>query len=158
MVRKIHSSNIPRRNRNDWFNTSLMKEKYLPLILLMLAILAVACVPTPTIPEIPTPRPTNIPVEEAGLLPEIGLRLVASYLDQPTYVTHAGDGSGRLFVLERRGKIRLIENGRLQAEPFLDLSNIVNSDNNIEQGLLGLAFHPDFVNDRRFFCLLHQSR
>jgi glucose/arabinose dehydrogenase len=94
---------------------------------------------------------TSTPGEEVGPLPEIGLRLVASHLTWPTYITHAGDGSGRLFILERRGKIRVIENGRLRAEPFLDLFDIVNSDNNVEQGLLGLVFHPDFANDRRFF-------
>lgn len=85
------------------------------------------------------------------ILPEVGLRLVAGYLSEPTYLTHAGDGSGRLFVLERRGKIRLIEQGRLRAGSFLDLSGLVNADNDLEQGLLGLAFHPNFPADPRFF-------
>lgn len=128
-----------------------MKKILFLLIFLIIALLAAGCTLAPVVPKAPTVQPTPPPLEEIGPLPEIGLRLVASHLEQPTYVTHAGDGSNRLFVLERRGKIRLIENGRLQAEPFLDLTNIVNSDNNIEQGLLGLAFHPDFTNDRRFF-------
>lgn len=128
-----------------------MKQILLLLISSMLALLVAGCTLTPVVPKTPTVQPTLPPLADIGSLPEIGLRLVASHLDQPTYVTHAGDGSNRLFVLERRGKIRLIESGRLQAEPFLDLSNIVNSDNNIEQGLLGLAFHPAFVTNRRFF-------
>ncbi len=115
--------------------------------------------PTPT-PKtqtaliVPPSKKTGLPsppLESAGPLPHIGLRLIASYLDEPTYITHAGDGSGRLFILERRGKIRVIENDQMPAEPFLDITDQVYSDGYIEQGLLGLAFHPDFPDDPRFF-------
>ncbi len=83
-------------------------------------------------------------------LPNIGIRLVASQFIEPNYVTHAGDGSARLFVTERQGKIWVVENGRRLAEPFLDLAEIINF-HGLEQGLLGVAFHPDFAIDRRFF-------
>ena len=74
--------------------------------------------------------------------------IVTDGLRNPLYVTHAGDGSGRLFVLEQPGRIRIVENGRLRETPFLDISSRVRSGG--EQGLLGLAFHPDYRRNGRF--------
>lgn len=69
---------------------------------------------------------------------------VATGLSSPVYVTHAGDGSGRLFVLEQTGRIRIIDaSGSLLATPFLDITGPVRSGG--ERGLLGLAFHPDYA-------------
>lgn len=76
----------------------------------------------------------------------IALEQVGSGFSGPLYVTHAGDGSGRVFVVEKRGVIRLLEDGRA----FLDISDRVQSRGS-EQGLLGLAFHPDFAANGRFF-------
>lgn len=59
------------------------------------------------------------------------------------------DGSGRNFVVEQGGTIRIIQNGSVLAVPFLDVAARVESGG--EKGLLGLAFHPDFPNDGRFF-------
>ncbi|HEX5503092.1 MAG TPA: PQQ-dependent sugar dehydrogenase [Thermomicrobiales bacterium] len=70
---------------------------------------------------------------------------VASGLHEPLFVTHAGDGSGRLFAVEKGGTIRLLPTG----EVFLDISARVHADGS-EQGLLGLAFHPRF-RDNGFF-------
>lgn len=69
--------------------------------------------------------------------------IVASGLDQPLQVTHAGDGSGRLFVVERPGQIRVIEGQAVLPDPFLDISPLVTTAGG-EQGLLGLAFHPQY--------------
>lgn len=71
---------------------------------------------------------------------------------QPLYLTAAGDGSGRLFVVEKRGMIHLIENdpGGASSEVFLDLRGRVD-DRGGEEGLLGLAFHPDYESNGRFF-------
>jgi hypothetical protein len=63
---------------------------------------------------------------------------------------HAGEGSGRLFVVEQAGRIRIIQNGELLPDSFLDIEPLVNSRGN-EQGLLGLAFHPDYANNGLFF-------
>lgn len=72
-----------------------------------------------------------------------------SGLDQPVFIGHAGDGSGRLFVVEQTGKIKVVVGGQVLPTPFLDLtSNVVVT---IEQGLLGLAFHPQFKTNGRFF-------
>ena len=60
------------------------------------------------------------------------------------------DGSGRLFVIEKAGRIRIIENDQLIETPFLDISDHVGSTGN-EQGLLGLAFHPQYAQNGRFF-------
>jgi glucose/arabinose dehydrogenase len=60
------------------------------------------------------------------------------------------DGSGRLFVIEKVGRIRIIENNQLLETPFLDITDRVGSNGN-EQGLLGLAFHPRYQENGRFF-------
>ena len=60
------------------------------------------------------------------------------------------DGSGRLFVIEKVGRIRILQNGQLVQTPFLDITDRVGSSSN-EQGLLGLAFHPSYAQNGRFF-------
>ncbi len=81
---------------------------------------------------------------------EYSWNLVSQGYAQPLLVTHAGDGSERLFVVEQQGVIAVIENGQRLAEPFLDIRFEVGSNGN-EQGLLGLAFHPDFENNGYFY-------
>lgn len=74
--------------------------------------------------------------------------------NRPLYLTHAGDGSGRLFILEQTGKIWIIQEGVVNQRPFLDLSNLITATANSaysEQGLLGLAFDPEFAANGRFF-------
>ncbi|MEO8570111.1 MAG: PQQ-dependent sugar dehydrogenase [Chloroflexota bacterium] len=70
-------------------------------------------------------------------------------LSSPDLVTNAHDGSGRLFVVEKAGKIRVIRDGVLLPTPFLDLSNQVSTGT--EQGVLGLAFHPKFKTNGLFY-------
>ena len=81
---------------------------------------------------------------------ELVLEEVSTGLDQPVHVTHAGDGSGRLFVVERPGAIRVVRDGALLPEPFLDITDRVGSQGS-EQGLLSVAFHPRYAENRRFF-------
>lgn len=81
----------------------------------------------------------------------IDLRLtpvVTGFLN-PVYVTHAGDNSGRLFVVEQAGRILIVRNGAVVATPFLDIGPLVSTGE--EQGLLGLAFAPDFTTSRRLY-------
>jgi glucose/arabinose dehydrogenase len=80
----------------------------------------------------------------------IDLHLVVDGLEQPVFVTEANDGSGRLFVLEQAGRILVLKDGKPLEHPFVDLGNRVESGRS-EQGLLGLAFHPDFAHNGRFF-------
>jgi len=75
--------------------------------------------------------------------------IVASGLDHPVQVTDAGDGTGRLFVVEQPGWIRVINDGELLSTPFLDLTGRTSRSG--ERGLLGLAFHPDFEINGYFY-------
>ena len=68
---------------------------------------------------------------------------------QPLGMTHAGDLSNRLFIVEQKGIIWIIEDGKKRAIPFLDLKKKVSVG--AEMGLLGLAFHPKFSENHRFF-------
>ena len=81
--------------------------------------------------------------------PDLSLQEFASGLDRPVAIDHAGDG--RLFVVEQKGVIwELDENGTRSSTAFLNIEEKVNSTGN-EQGLLGLAFSPDFAEDGRFY-------
>jgi glucose/arabinose dehydrogenase len=74
---------------------------------------------------------------------------VATGLSRPVFVT-SPPGDARLFVVEQAGRIRIIREGTVLAEPFLDIRSAVYDTGN-EQGLLGLAFHPQFATNGRFF-------
>lgn len=89
------------------------------------------------------PFPTPIP--KGGIVVE--LDEVASGLVAPTGATHAGDGSGRLFIHDQPGEIIVVDAGGQSAAPFLDLSSEIGAIPPFsERGLIGLAFHPDFGN------------
>ena len=89
------------------------------------------------------------PAASAGQ-PVLELQLVTSQLDRPVVITHAGDGSGRLFIAEQDGEIRIVDaDGNLLALPFLDISAQTSCCS--ERGLLGIAFHPDFETNGFFF-------
>ncbi len=81
--------------------------------------------------------------------PPVSLRLVASGLASPTEIANAGDGSDRLFLVEKGGTIRILNNGGILATPFLSIASLVSTSS--ERGLLGLAFDPKFKTNRRFF-------
>ena len=79
----------------------------------------------------------------------VTLQPVVTGLEQPTHITHAGDGSDRLFIVEQAGRIRVVAAGQLRNRPFLDISNRVKSGG--EQGLLSVAFPPDYATKRYFY-------
>lgn len=81
--------------------------------------------------------------------PQLHLQTVVKGLTAPLGLTNAGDKSNRLFVVEQGGTIQILKNGALLKKPFLDIRNKVISGG--ELGLLGLAFHPKFSENRRFF-------
>jgi len=77
-------------------------------------------------------------------LPQISLSPVVGGFVLPVHVTHAGDGSGRVFVVEQGGRIRILDNGVVLPVPFLDLASL-NPPRLVaggEQGLLSVAFPP----------------
>jgi glucose/arabinose dehydrogenase len=79
----------------------------------------------------------------------IKLSLVASGLSKPVLATTAPDGSGRLFIVEQTGRIRIQKSGKVLSTPFLNISGSVSKGS--EQGLLGLAFHPSFKTNRKLY-------
>lgn len=126
---------------------------YVGLVAMLAASLLPAGILAQDAPEAPETPSVGDAAQLGGTLPgdpQVQLVQVASGLIDPVYVTGAGDGSGRLFVVERIGQIRIIENGKLLETPFLDIRNQVKDDF-LEQGLLGLAFHPDYANNGKFY-------
>lgn len=110
-------------------------------------------IPPTAIPD--TPTATNIPATDtppaASSFPDpsaYNWGPVVSGLERP--VDLQPDGSGRLFIIEKVGRIRIFQNGQLIEQPFLDIDDRVGSFGN-EQGLLGLAFHPQYAQNGRFF-------
>jgi len=82
--------------------------------------------------------------------PQVQLVKVADGLFEPVNVVAPNDGSGRIFVLERGGRVRIVQDGQLLEEPFLDISGDVEYQF-LEEGLLGMAFHPDYANNGLFY-------
>ncbi len=120
--------------------------------------------PTAALAQLANPIPTPIP--DSGI--RINLEEVASGLVAPDLLTHAGDGSGRRFVVDQLGTVKIINSGgALLPTPFLDLSARVETlpgrnenpptpgdgldPGYDERGLLGLAFHPDFATNGKLY-------
>ena len=91
----------------------------------------------------PPPPPPPPPTLQVELVP------VASGFASPLDIQQAGDASGRLFVVEQGGKIKIIQNGSVLGTPYLDVSSLIVSGG--EEGLLGLAFHPNFSTNGCFY-------
>ena len=125
-------------------------------------------VPSPTIAPPATARPTlepNLSVTETVTLPTAtsipttvielpdpsgySWQMVLSGLGKPEGLVNAGDGSGRLFIVEQGGLIRILEDGALLPTPFLDLTQKVSCCG--EKGLLGMVFHPNFTENGYFY-------
>ena len=109
--------------------------------------------PPTTIPD--TAAPTQIPAtstaSSASSFPDPNAytwQPITSGLIRP--VDLQDDGSGRLFIIEKAGRIRILENGQLLSTPFLDIDDRVNDSSN-EMGLLGLAFHPNYSQNGYFY-------
>ena len=107
---------------------------------LWVSIVSLGCNGGSTTPPPPPPPPPTLQVE---LVP------VASGFSSPLDVQQAGDNSGRLFVVEQGGKIKIIQNGSVLATPYLDVSSLIVSGG--EEGLLGLAFHPSYSTNGCFY-------
>jgi glucose/arabinose dehydrogenase len=89
--------------------------------------------------------------EQAGFT----LRPFARGFDSPVYVTAPSSEPGKLYVVEQPGVIRVLENGKLRAKPFLDIRSRVQSGG--EQGLLSMAFHPSYAKNHRFFVYFNDK-
>jgi glucose/arabinose dehydrogenase len=110
--------------------------------------------PGATPPGLPETGVTPVAVATPGGTlpgePSIALEQVADDLIDPVNVVIPPDGTERLFVVERPGRVRIVQDGELLEEPFLDLVDITLSAF-LEQGMYDLEFHPDFATNGRFF-------
>src|SRR4029453_10542184 len=82
-------------------------------------------------------------------LPAIQLTILPGSVSGPAHVTNAGDGSGRLFVVEQGGHIRIFKNGAYLPADFLDIHTLVGTGS--EQGLLSVPFHPHYATNGFFY-------
>ena len=161
------------------FREATWKLTVLSLVVVVAACAPVEMTPTPTVTEEPTEMPTETPTEAPTGTPtatpaeptatpspppeetptptfeaSVRLELVAEGLAAPLALMPSGDGSGRLFVMDQTGQIWILTpEGELMDEPFLDVSDrmVSLSASYDERGLLGMAFHPDFAENGRFY-------
>jgi glucose/arabinose dehydrogenase len=123
------------------------------VLLLPFVLLAAACSsggePSATGGE--TTQPSSLPSETATGESGAGLKLtrVATGLDAPDDLASTPSEPHRLYVVEQPGRIRVVENGRLLPHPFLEITSAVQSGG--EQGLLSVAFHPDYADNGLFY-------
>jgi glucose/arabinose dehydrogenase len=94
------------------------------------------------------------PPPGGGPPPTLALTPVVSGLSSPVDLQFPNDSTGRMFIVQQAGTIRIATNGSLVATPFLDITSKVNSGG--EMGLLGLAFHPQFTQNHLFY--VHYDR
>ncbi|SEI93552.1 Glucose/arabinose dehydrogenase, beta-propeller fold [Dyadobacter koreensis] len=86
---------------------------------------------------------------------KVKLQLVTDQLSHPTAFAVTTKSPELLFVCEQEGKIRIIQNGKLAATPFLDITKeVLKKDGYDERGLLGLAFHPDYATNGKFYVYM----
>ena len=129
----------------------------LPTLLAAAAVLFTAipvAAEEPQVAAAPAERSTEA-IEPAALVSgQLTVTRVTGGLSSPLGVTHAGDGSGRLFVVERDGRVRVVKGGRVTGT-FLDLRGPVSAGG--ERGLLNVAFHPDFETNRLLYVYYTRS-
>jgi glucose/arabinose dehydrogenase len=75
--------------------------------------------------------------------------VVARGFDSPTHVAAPRSEPGRVYVVEQAGVIKVVDRGRVRAQPFLDIRSLVSSGG--ERGLLSVAFHPRYATNRLFY-------
>ena len=119
-------------------------------LLLALLLAAPAQAQAPLADSGPAGSPVSGSPDSRAAFPQIELTKVAEGLTQPVQVMHAGDGSGRLFFVERFGFVRVWQDGALLDEPFLNLFSVTQASCS-ECGLLSIAFPPDFETSRVFY-------
>jgi glucose/arabinose dehydrogenase len=142
---------------------SPLTRRAVPITILLAAVAcSTSAPPSPSIDATaggpsPSVEPTNGASEVPVSLPPLPsgpdaleIQSVAGPFQSPLGVTNAGDGSGRLFVVEQAGRIWIVNADRtVPSQPFLDIVPLVWAVS--ERGLLGLAFHPEYRRNGRFF-------
>lgn len=108
---------------------------------------------SPPQPDTAIPQPTEAPATTVSQFPDpsgFAWTPILNGLDRPVDLQSSFDGSGRLFIIEKYGAIRIFKDGQLLDQLFLNIDDRVNARGN-EMGLLGLAFHPNFEENGFFY-------
>ncbi len=92
-------------------------------------------------------KPANAPAAQ------LSLQVITNQIPSPVAMAVTGDGSNRLFICEKQGRVWVVQNAKMLSQPFLDVSNqMVDVEGGYdERGLLGIAFHPNFKTNRKFY-------
>ncbi len=122
-----------------------MRARYLLSFFLAALPLLLSCGSSPASP------PVSNPPSQPGTPPALALSSFVTGLDSPIGFAAPDDGSGRIFILQQGGQIRIIQGGTLLAAPFLDVSANMGFESGGEKGLLGLAFDPNFHANGKFY-------
>jgi len=125
-----------------------MKTYLIPITLVLILCLG------SSLAQEPEEAMITITRDSAPSAEDVAFSEIASGFNRPLYVTNADDGSERLFVLEQTGQVWILKDGIRAQQPFLDISGLISASANrtySEQGLLGLAFHPEYSANGRFF-------
>ncbi len=132
----------------------MRRAETIAIVGIVIVLIAVAIIARPwQRPGPSTPQRASMPTPAAvSVAPWATIRLekVAGDFQQLTYLTHAGDGSGRMFVVEKPGRVWILQDGKRLPQPFLDITDRVRSRES-ERGLLSIAFHPSYEDNGRFF-------
>ncbi len=117
-----------------------MSLQTVPFLSFLLVVLSQACEDvTDVVTPPPPPPPGTMDVRLVEVTRNVGF---------PLLVTAPPGEQNRIFIVDKGGRIRIVKNGAVVEQPFLDISNRVSSGG--EQGLLGLAFHPNYASNGRF--------
>lgn len=119
-------------------------------LLVLVGILAAACGPIEVVDPVDPMGPIETVDPVAHPLRGLSLAPIAEGLEEPTALA-SPPGDERLFVLEKAGRVRIIAGGALLDAPALDLTEVI--DTRGERGLTGIAFHPEFRDNRKVYLL-----
>jgi glucose/arabinose dehydrogenase len=124
-------------------------------VAIVIAILSIGMLATTPITAAPAPTPVSRPPTASAALfnGQVQLQAITGGFASPVGIANAGDGSGRLFIVEQGGTVRTVIGGGIQPGFFLDVRSVAGGLSlGSERGLLGLAFHPSYESNRKVFA------
>ena len=148
----VRSANVRSAGKTDLMTTAIAPRRLRRTVLagaMLTGTVLAAVMPTAASAAVLSTQLTDGSIAPAVSSSSIKLTPIASGLSSPVLITSARDGTGRLFIVEQTGTIRVYTGGNVLSTPLLNISSSVSKGS--EQGLLGLAFHPNFKNNHKFY-------